>query len=1006
MDVMRTSELGSIDQLAADADRVAATHNRVPTSTYRFQFRAEFPLVKGTDALAYLHSLGVGWAYTSPILAARPGSTHGYDVIKHDLVNPEVGTDADFVAFSSALRERGMGLLLDTVPNHMGVGTDNTWWVDVLENGPASPYAEYFDIAWKGHPRERLHGKVLLPILGEPYGRALESGQFRPAFENGGFVLAFSGSTFPIDPRTYGVILTPALESAREKFGSETPEVLELQSILTAIRHLPSREEPDTGRQAEGRAEIVVMKRRLLELTAKHEGIAAVIAATVERIGGVPGDPPSFADLDCLLEAQAYRPCFWRVASDEINYRRFFDINDLGALSTEREEVFAAVHRKLFEWIGAGQADGLRIDHPDGLFDPRQYLDRLQSSARLAYARHLLVSKQESYPGLTWEQAEPMIRERFAARTDQSLYVVVEKILGPNEPLPPEWATAGTTGYEFLNEVNGLFVPRENEEAMTRVYRSFAGRDTPFEELVYRNKFLILQTSLASELHVLAHELDRLAQRERWSRDFTLNGLRHALREVIACFPVYRTYTNGGIREADRPVILRAIARARRRNPVLGRQIFDFIRDTLLLKDPPSGPASEAYRAAQKRFAGKFQQVTAPVTAKGLEDTAFYVFNRLTSLNEVGGEPARFGIPPAEVHAYFRDRAEKWPGGLSPLSTHDTKRGEDVRARINLLAEIPEEWGRRVTRWAACNRPHKLETEDVSAPEINEEYLLYQTLVGSWPVPGSADDDMPAFVARIQAYMNKATHEAKVNTSWINPNPEYDAAVAEFVARILDPEKSPEFLADLREFVGTITHLGMVNSLAQTLLRCTAPGVPDTYQGTELWDFSLVDPDNRRPVDYFVRAQILAELDERAKQDGRQLAREVLASKYDGRVKMLVTSRALRLRQELPKVFVGSYTPAGTSGEKAEHLFAFLREGGGKTVLVAVPRLVAKLLGNGSGPPVGPEVWGDTAVTLEGNQTGRAWKNVLTGEKLPAPDGSLAVAQLFSDLPLALLVAE
>lgn len=1002
-----SDESASLDKLASEADRLAGDRRRVPSSTYRFQFQAKFTLADATAVLPYLHTLGVGWAYASPILQARPGSTHGYDVTCHDTVNPEVGTDADFATFAAGLRESGMGLLLDTVPNHMGVGTDNRWWVDVLENGPASPFAAYFDIAWHDHPRERLHGKVLLPILGEQYGRALESGQFRPRFECGSLTLCFSGTNFPIDPRTYALILTPALELARERLGAELPEVLELQSILNAVRHLPSRSETDSARLAEGRAEIAVVKRRLANLVARHDDVAEAIRSTVERIAGVSGDPSSFAELDALLDAQAYRPSFWRVASDEINYRRFFDINDLGALSTEREEVFHAVHRKLLAWIGSGDADGLRIDHPDGLFDPKQYLDRLQLAARLGFAKQAFDASPNDFSGLTWEQAEPALKERFAAKPDRPLYVVVEKILGPNEPLPPEWATGGTTGYEFLNAVNGLFVPRANESAMTNVYRGFAGRDVAFEELVYRNKFLILQTSLASELHVLAHELDRLAQLDRWSRDFTLNGLRHALREVIACFPVYRTYTNGGVRDADKLVVLKAIAKARRRNPVLGRQVFDFIRDTLLLKDLPSGPASEAYRSAQRRFAGKFQQVTAPVTAKGLEDTAFYVFNRLGSLNEVGGEPARFGLPPAELHAYFRDRAEKWPGGLSPLSTHDTKRGEDVRARINVLAEWPEEWSQRVSRWAAWNRSQKLDVEDSQAPDANEEYLLYQTLIGAWPVAGSVDDDPAAFTRRIQEYMSKATHEAKVNTSWINPNADYDAAVAEFIARVLDPQKSGEFLADLREFVGRVTHVGLFNSLAQTLLRCTAPGVPDTYQGTELWDFSLVDPDNRRPVDYELRQRMLGELDAASSLDAKKLAREILASKEDGRVKLFVTSRALRLRRELSDAFgTGSYDPVESVGAKAEHLFAFVRSAGDKAVLVAIPRLIGTLLGDSRELPIGPKTWAETAVRLPESFANRTWVNALTGDRLRADGVAIPAAALFADFPVALLVVE
>ena len=995
----------ALDRLAADATRLAASRRRVPGATYRLQMHVGFTLRDATRVVPYLHALGVTHAYTSSLLAAKPGSTHGYDVMSHDRLNPEIGTEEEFAAFAAALRERGMGLVIDTVPNHMSVGCDNAWWSDVLEHGPSSPYADYFDIAWQDHPRERLHGKVLLPVLGEPYGQAVDGGQFKPAFDGGAFYLKLYGRCLPVDPRTYGMILAPALDAAREEVGAEADGVVELASIMNAIRHLPPRDEPDPARVAEGRVETAVIKRRLAELGDRFPEVAGCVRRAVDRLAGTPGDPASFAALDQLLDAQAYRPSFWRVASDEINYRRFFDVNDLAALSTEREEVFRGVHRKLFEWLGAAAADGLRIDHPDGLFDPQQYCARLQTYFRLACARHLLDTRPDDYPGLAWDQAEGALKARFEATpAGHPLYVVVEKILGPDEVLPADWATDGTTGYEFLNVVNGLFVDPRREPDVTRAYEGFTGADDRFDELVYQKKFLILQSSLSSELHMLAHQLDRLAQAERWSRDFTLNGLRHALREVVACFPVYRSYVNGGVHDTDRIYIQRAIRRARLRNPLLGRAVFDFIRDTLLLRDPPSGPASEEYRAAQKRFAGRFQQLTSPVMAKGLEDTAFYVYNRLVSLNEVGGEPSRFGWPPDRVHRYFRERAEAYPAALSPLSTHDTKRGEDVRARINVLSELPDEWGRRVHRWADLNRRHKVEVDEgVTAPDPNEEYLLYQTLVGAWPLGPVVGEGLRAFVDRIKAYINKALHEAKVHTSWINPDAEYDAAVAEFVERILDPDRSGEFLADLRDFQRTVSHYGMFNSLAQTLVRCTAPGVPDTYQGTELWDFSLVDPDNRRPVDYDLRARLLGELDERAAGDRRALVRDLLDRKDDGRVKLYTVSRALRVRRERPDLFAtGGYTPVPAAGTKADNVFAFLRTTDSAAVLVAIPRMVVELLGTGAGTPVGPRVWGDTVLRLPEGLSGRPWENVFTGERIAG--GELPAVSVFAEYPVALLV--
>jgi (1->4)-alpha-D-glucan 1-alpha-D-glucosylmutase len=800
------------------------------------------------------------------------------------------------------------------------------------------------------------------------------------------------------------VVLAPAVEAVRGQLGPDHEDAVELQSILTGVRHLPPRTETDPEKAHETWNESRVLKRRLADLAGRNPAVAGHIAEAAKRLNGVVGDPASFGELEELLEAQAYRPSFWRVASDEINYRRFFDINELAALNTEREDVFAAVHQKVFEWVGAGRLDGLRIDHPDGLFDPKQYLDRLQLHARLAVARHLLETKPDDYPGVTWADAEGPLRVAFAAEPTRPLYVVVEKILGEGEPLPAEWATDGTTGYEFINLVNGLFVDPARERDVSRAYRDLTGMDTPFEELVYRSKFHMLQSSLASELHMLAHQLDRLAQVQRWSRDFTLNGLRHALREVIACFPVYRSYVNGGVRDRDRVDILRAVGRARRRNPLLGRAIFDFIRDTLLLKDPPSGPAPPDYHAAQRRFAGKFQQVTAPTMAKGFEDTSLYVFNRLVSLNEVGGEPSKFGRPPAEVHHALRERAERYPGGLSPLSTHDTKRSEDVRARINVLSELPDAWAARVGRWMELNRGHKIDVgEGQLAIDPNEEYLLYQTLVGVWPVGGLTAEGRGDFVGRIQAYLNKALHEAKVHTTWINPNPEYDAAAAEFVARVLDPGRAGQFLADFEPFQRTVSYFGMFNSLAQTLLKFTAPGVPDTYQGAELWDYSLVDPDNRRPVDYDKRARLLEELHSRA-HDAVELARELVEHREDGRIKLYVLARALRFRRERPELFAGRYLPIDVVGPRAGHVFCFARLAGDSCALVLVPRLVATLMGSDERPPLGPQVWAETALILPPDLPAARWDNVFTGEAFDTPaDRALPIAQVLGPFPVALL---
>jgi (1->4)-alpha-D-glucan 1-alpha-D-glucosylmutase len=883
-------------------------------STYRLQFHAGFTFRDAAAVVPYLARLGVTHVYASPYLKARPGSTHGYDVVDHSKLNPELGTQADFDAFCAALQQHGMSHILDIVPNHVGVATnDNKWWNDVLENGPASRYAGYFDITWRGSPRPELHDKVLLPVLGEPYGDVLDKGQLRLAFEDGAFGVYYYDRRLPISPRTYAKVLLHRIDELEQSLRSENLDLLEYQSIANSCRYLPDRSTRDEDDVLQRWRESQVIKRRLGRLAGASEPIFRHIEANVAAFNAMPDL------LDELLDRQCYRLSFWHVASDEINYRRFFDINDLAALSMERREVFEATHAFVLQLLRDGKLAGVRVDHPDGLYDPKQYFERLSEAG--------------------------------------ADFVVAEKILAVNEPLPPDWPVNGTSGYDALNMINGLFVDRANEEAFTRLYQEFAGDTTPYADLVYRSKLLILEISLASELQMLAYQLDRIAQRGRRTRDFTHNTLRHALREVIACFPVYRSYVcDQGVRDADVKVIDAAIERAVARNPKVARGVFDFVRDVLLLR------SEAASRESQRRFAGKFQQLTAPVTAKGTEDTAFYIYNRLISLNEVGGEPAHFGVSPAELHAYLKDRQGRWPLALTALSTHDTKRSEDVRARINVLSEMPDEWRECVTQWADINR----HDGPPCPPGRNEEYLLYQTLLGAWPLEEEADD---AFVGRIQAYMQKASREAKVNTSWTSPNAEYESAVESFVASTI---RNPAFLDSFLPFQRHVANLAMTNTLAQTLLRLTVPGVPDTYQGTELLDLSLVDPDNRRPVDYQRRWQLL----EQPEQDR----------------KFFVTMKALHARREHVGLFSrGDYTPLEAKGPKTEHVFAFERRLGVQQAVVVVPRLITR---------VGD--WADTTIRLP-NLRGR---NVFTGTPFNGKGGDVPVGELLSEFPVVLLIAD
>jgi (1->4)-alpha-D-glucan 1-alpha-D-glucosylmutase len=998
--------------LLSDVEREATARRCTPEATYRLQFHAGFTFQDAAHLASYLHDLGISHVYASPYLKARPGSKHGYDVLDHQHLNPEIGSDADYAAYIEALHSHNLGQILDVVPNHMGiVGNENVWWNDVLENGPSSPYANYFDIAWQVSPRPALRDRVLLPLLGDPYGQVLEAGQIRLRYEAGVFTLHYYEHRLPVAPCTWSKILGHDLDKLETMLGKDSPHFLEYQSILTGVRNLPGRTETSAESIAERQREKEVIKRRLAVLTDSCAEVREHLHTVVALFNGTPGDPHSFDLLDGLLDDQPYRLSSWRVASDEINYRRFFDINELAALRMERSEVFAATHTLIFQLIRERKVNGLRIDHPDGLFDPRQYLRRLQRHYLLELARQIYQSRPE-YQEVEWSELEGplLVRINSGALPERSLYIVVEKILGSNESLPADWPVHGTTGYDFLNVLGGLFVDPAAARAFTTLYRDWIEDYTPFAEVIYQKKLLILQLSLSSELQMLSLALDRLAQRQRWSRDFTLHSLRRVLREVIACFPVYRSYIAGGtVHDDDRKYIDIAIRDARRRNPTLNRSHFQFLRNILLLRHDER--ASNEEIDEQQRFAGQFQQVTSPVMAKGLEDTAFYVYNRLTSLNEVGGDPGRFGTSPTVVHKEFAARQQHWPRALSTTSTHDSKRSEDVRARISALSEVPDTWRERLERWSALNETHRIQVEDEKAPDRNVAYLLYQTLLGAWPVEPYTAEEYAAFVSRIQAYMEKATHEAKVHTSWINPNADYDQALRQFIGRILDPAASPEFLEDLKGFQRRICRYGFFNSLSQCLLKIAVPGAPDTYQGTELWDFSLVDPDNRRPIDYEKRRRYLAELLERSYPPPArgELADELVDTMSDGRIKLYVTALALRCRRSHPGLFsVGSYSAVEAVGAKADHVFSFVRRHHDGAALAAAPRLIAKLLPDFQGLPLGCKIWGDTMLPLPEELGDRLWRSLFTGETLTAVSHqgrpALPAAQVFGRFPVALLL--
>ncbi len=952
----------------------------MPTATYRLQFNARFTFTDAARLVPYLQRLGISDLYCSSYLQAVPGSLHGYDVADPTTLNAEIGTEADFQAFVSALRTHGMGQILDIVPNHMGIArSSNPWWQDVLENGASSRYARMFDIDW-WPVNPALKDRVLLPILGDSYGAVLERQEIALGYAEGRFVVRYFETTLPIAPRSYPRILRHRVDTLSETLGDSHPDLLELLSIITSLERLPLRTELDPGRITERQREKEVAKRRLNALVCANETVRGFVHENVRIFNGEPGVPASFDLLDGLLSDQAYRLAHWRVASEEINYRRFFDINELAALRMEDPTVFEETHALVFRLIAAGAIHGLRIDHVDGLYDPGDYLRRLQGRAR----------------------------DIGAGQGPRALFLVVEKILAPDEPVPSDWPIDGTTGYEFANEVNGLFVDRMSARAFDELYRRFVGDRTPFAELAYRSKKLIMEIGMASEINVLAHRLNRLSEANRHYRDFTLNSLAHAIREIIACFPVYRTYVSAGetpVSDRDRTYIERAAAQARRRNPAVVGLAFDFIRDLLLKRaDYIGGP----HRADYLRFVTQFQQTTSPVTAKGIEDTALYAYPRLLSVNEVGGEPSRFGVPPGHLHEFLRRRQQEWPSGLSATSTHDTKRSEDVRARINVLSEMPGGWRRALAQWSRLNRKLRTSVEGQLAPDRSEEYLLYQTLVGAWPLEaldGSIDE---SFVDRICAYMVKALREAKRNTSWLNPSQAYEDAVTGFVRRALDASENRAFFAELVPLLDRVAHAGIWNSLAQTTIKIAAPGVPDFYQGTEIWDFSLVDPDNRRPVDYPKRLAMLEQLT-RGGRDGLfsgDALGDLVAARLDGRIKLYTILHGLRARHERPGVFrSGEYVPLDPRGTRGPHVFAFARVHESSAAIVVVPRLTTKLAPDAVTPPLA-DVWHDTFVPWPAGFEGVTFKNVFTAEHLTAagPRGGFAVADLLRSFPVAVLL--
>ncbi len=999
---------------------------RIPVSTYRLQFNRQFRFSDARKIISYLHKLGITDIYASPYFKTKEGSLHGYDIVDHNTLNPEIGTEEEYDELIKELQEYSMGQILDIVPNHMCVtGKENTWWMDVLENGPSSVYAKYFDIDWDPVKSE-LKNKVLLPILGDQYGIALENQELILTFEKGAFFVSYYENKFPIRPQTYTIILEHGIDKLENLLSSDNVHFVEFLSIITALKHLPPYTERDSEKIIERQREKEVAKKRLWKLYDESPEIKTFINENVGIFNGVKSEPGSFDLLDKLLSEQLYRLSFWRVATEEINYRRFFDINELASIRMEDPDVFRETHRLIFRLIREGKVTGLRIDHPDGLYNPSEYFHRLQKSC---FVQLRLANREEIKKEIPSDLAEnlkdevPLLSEQSNIEDEilkhyteillsnpqfKPFYIVGEKILIKDERMPEDWPIFSTTGYVFLNTLNGIFIDIKNTKTFDDIYTRFIKAKIDFQDIVYEKKKLIMQVAMASEINTLGHYLNRLSEKDRHTRDFTLNSLTSAIIEVVAFFPVYRTYISpSGVNDRDRHYIELAISKAKRGNPAISGSIFDFLKDVLLLSYP------EGFTDADKNewtdFVMRFQQITGPVMAKGLEDTVFYVYNRFVSLNEVGGNPDRFGTTLEAFHGKNIERIKFWPNALIATSTHDTKRSEDVRARIDVLSEVPDEWKKCLINWRRLNKKKKPVVEGQALPDMNEEYLLYQTLIGAWPLDQLNETEYESFKKRIKDYMIKAVREAKINSSWINPNTIYEDSLLFFIDGILGPQSDNQFLKEFEVFQKKISHCGMFNSLSQTLLKITSPGVPDFYQGTEILDFSLVDPDNRRPVDYAIRIEILEELKRREAEIGPiGLSRELTMNKENGMIKLYLIHKALNYRRANRELFeIGEYIPLEAMGEKANNVCTFLRRVGNSLAMVVVPRFFTKLIQQPETSPFGKEIWEDSFIVIPFEETGGKYRNVFTGETVTVVSHKgatvLFLYEVFANFPAALM---
>ena len=934
-------------------------------SAYRLQAFKDFPFERAEAILPYLKKLGISTLYLSPITKAREGSNHGYDVVDPTQVNPELGGRDGFERLYQAAKELGLNILVDIVPNHMAVSLENPWWMDILEHGPSSPYAHFFDIDW--NPAfGPVENRVLLPVLGMPFGEAIENGELSVIFEAGSFWLEYSGNRLPIEPKSYGAILNKDLTSFKDRSQPDPGAFKELMSILDTLEELPLHTDKAQTAIQKRRALTAEVKQRLSSLHETSQAFQGFLQEGLERLSGTKNDPESFLELESLLLKQPYQLVFWQAGLKEINFRRFFDVNELVGVCVEKEDVLVATHALIFDLAAQGKIAGVRIDHIDGLFDPEGYLKSLVSG---------LQARGNPCP------------------------IVVEKILARGEWLPESWLVRGTTGYDFLNATTRLFVDPEGKQALEGLNADLNPKSLPFRQVVQKSKRLVIGASFQSEVTALWYRLSILAKAYRYALDLPLRELRKLLEEVSAELDVYRTYVRDpNPSKEDKERIFEAIERAKGLNKTLEERGFRFLGDLLTLQIPKH--LEESFGKDWLAFVMNWQQFSSPVMAKGYEDTALYNYPRLVSLNEVGGDPERFGDDPRAFHAFIQDRGKSAPGSLSASSTHDTKRSEDVRARISVLSELPSEFRRHVKAWRRLLAPARTRVGRESYPDPNAELLFYQTLLGAWPLDKSELEGLPD---RMAAYMLKTAKEAKAKTSWIEPNEAYERALEAFVRNALDQKTSEGFLKAFLGFQPAVAFYGALNGLSQATLKLMAPGVPDTYQGTELWDFSLVDPDNRRPVDYCKRKTMLDGLQVRAAKGLDELLRDLLASWEDGRVKLYVTWRLLTLRQENPDLFLeGDYLPLEVVGKKKDHAVAFQRRLKDRSAIVVIPRLTSVLTKPGIFP-LGKAVWEKTTLEMPKDSPKR-FRSVFADQDIESSQGKLPLANVFSGFPIGVFL--